>query len=184
MLVSSSRSGSFDSGSTSSSSPRLVAEAVSHPSSAARRDRSPAPLISLGLPRLGRNMSGTSGPIGGTGQSPQGGWGLREALGAARVLLSFPPDQCKSDPRAQAWVASLESLLDYVHQSLAPPLSPAANHAEATTIPATGAPLPQTFINDPHGKRAVQEGSSGAGTSTNPRRRSRGEMEGRASRLR
>ena len=106
-------------------------------------------------------MSGTSETAGGLGQSTQGSWGLKEALGAARVLLSFPPDQCKGDPRARAWVASLENLLDYVHQCLIPSTSPAANRAEAVAIPAAGASLPQAFVNDPHGKRVVSEGSGG-----------------------
>ena len=50
--------------------------------------------------------------------------------------------------------------------------------AEAVAVPTEGASLPQAPVNDPHGKRVVQEGSGGTGTSPNPRRRSQDEMEG------
>ena len=125
-------------------------------------------------------MSGTPETTDGLGQSARGSWGLREALGAARALLSFPPKQCNGDPRARAWVASLENLLDYVHQCHVPAVPPAAVRAETVTdaAPTEGDSLPQTLVNHPHGKRAIQEGSGGAGTSANPRCRSREEMEG------
>ena len=125
-------------------------------------------------------MSRTPEVFGELGQSARSSWGLREALGVAQALLSFPPEQYKGDPRARAWVASLESLLDYVHQCHTPSSSPIVVHAEAVVdaAPVEGGSLPQDLADDPHGKRPVQDDSGGAGTSANPRRRTREEMEG------
>ena len=67
-------------------------------------------------------------------QASRKGWGLEEALGVARALLSFPPDQCKSDPRAKAWINSLENLLDYALQCHAP-TSPAPTIDLGAAVP-------------------------------------------------
>lgn len=44
--------------------------------------------------------------------------------------------------------------------------------------PAEGGALPRDLINDPHGKRLVQDGPGDTGTSSNPRCRTREEIEG------
>ena len=111
-------------------------------------------------------------------QSNRNSWGLGEALGAARALLSFPPDQCKNDPRAKAWIASLESLLNYAHQCHAP-ASSAPTIDAGTTVP-TLAPPKEVRPENPHGKKPMEFLHEGTGQSSNPRRRSREEMEDRA----
>ena len=85
-----------------------------------------------------KTMSGTPEVRGEPSQqSSRRSWGLEEALGMTRVLLSFPPEQCKSDPRARAWIASLENLLDYAHHCHAPASSaPTNTHAAAAPAPA------------------------------------------------
>ena len=103
---------------------------------------------------------------------------LEEALGTARVLLSYPPEQCKSDPRARAWIASLENLLDYAHHCHAPVSSaPTNTHAAAAPAPA---PPEEERRGDPHGKRPMDPTRETVNQSFNPRRRSREEMEARA----
>ena len=97
----------------------------------------------------------------------------------AWALLSFPPDQCKSDPRAKAWINSLENLLDYALQCHAP-TSPAPTIDHGAAVPE---PLPpaEEQPEDPHGKRPMELPEEGTGQSSNPRRRSREDMEGQAS---
>ena len=98
-----------------------------------------------------------------------GGWKKR------RVLLSYPPEQCKSDPRARAWIASLENLLDYAHHCHAP-TSFAPTNARAAAAPAP-APPEEERQGDHHGKRPMDPTREAVNQSSNPRRRSREEME-------
>ena len=117
----------------------------------------------------------------------QPGWGLEEALGAARVLLSSAPLSCKSDPRVKAWLASLESLLDFAFQcrdSASSPSTVNTVNAEAE-VGVVGPedtivepePLP---VEDPHDKRPMEPPEEEAGQSSNLRRRSREDLEGHA----
>ena len=50
--------------------------------------------------------------------------------------------------------------------------------AVADVAPAEGGSPPQDLVNDPHGNRLVQDGPGDAGTSSNPRCRTREEIEG------
>ena len=105
----------------------------------------------------GKVIARTPEVFGELGQSARSSWGLREALGAARALLSFPLEQCKTDPRATAWIASLESLLDYVHQCHAHASSTPTVHTKAVTYVACveGGSQPPDLINDPQDRNRI-----------------------------
>ena len=87
--------------------------------------------------------------------------GLEDALGTARALLFFLLEPYKSDPRARAWIASLESMLDYAHHCLVP-ASSAPTVSLGTTVPAP-APLEEEQPEDPHGKKPMEPPHEGTG---------------------
>ena len=105
-----------------------------------------------------------------------GGWKKRWARPEC-FSISFPPEQCKCDPHARAWIASLENLLEYAHQCHAPASSTPTN-ARAAAVPAP-APPEEEQQEDPHGKSPMHPTREATGQGSNPKRRTREEMESR-----
>ena len=111
-------------------------------------------------------------------------------MGVARALLSFLPDQCRSDPCVKVWISSLEILLDYTHQchtptsssttvnlgTVAPEPVPSEEgqpdnphgepHVDQPGDLHGGRPMDQ--LEDLHGKQPMEQPREGVGQSSNP----------------